>query len=112
MIAAEGADTLYTGTLAREVASDIQRNGGLLTLEDLQAYQVVNSEPLAGSYRGYDILTNRPPGGGALLVQMLTLLERFALRAMGHHSIDYILTIAVVQQYAEVAQEKLLGECT
>ena len=52
-----GTTDFYEGETARLIASDMQAHGGLITLEDLRQYQVLERTPLSGSYRGYTILT-------------------------------------------------------
>ncbi len=77
-IADEGAATMYTGALARTLVADIQANGGLVTLEDLAAYRVVERAPVRGAYRGHEIISTAPPSsGGTHIVQLLNLLEGF-----------------------------------
>src|SRR3546814_14631216 len=88
-IASEGADVFYRGEIAEQIASDMERNGGLLSLEDLRNYRTRRCDPLRGSYRGYGIATNNPPGGGIMLLEMLNNLENFDLFEMGHNSADY-----------------------
>ncbi len=79
-IAVEGADTLYTGALARAVAGDMAANGGLITLDDLAGYRVVERAPVRGAYRGHEIVSMAPPSsGGAHIVQVLNLLEGFPI---------------------------------
>ncbi|MEX2299040.1 MAG: gamma-glutamyltransferase [Dongiaceae bacterium] len=63
-IADEGAEVFYKGAIAEAIAADMQANGGLLSLADLHDYRNMPAAPLHGSYRGFDIFTNRPPGGG------------------------------------------------
>ena len=46
LIAEEGADVLYTGSLAEVIARDMEANDGILTLADLAAYDAV--DPMAG----------------------------------------------------------------
>ena len=43
--------------VARLLAADMQAHGGLITLDDLQHYKVVEQEPLTGTYHGYGIVT-------------------------------------------------------
>ena len=51
--------------------------GGLLTEDDLAAYEVIEREPARARYRGREILTNPPPSsGGILIAYSLDLLER------------------------------------
>ncbi len=77
-IADEGAETMYTGALARTVVADIQANGGLITLEDLADYRVHERAPVRGEYRGHEIVSAAPPSsGGTHIVQMLNLLSAF-----------------------------------
>jgi gamma-glutamyltranspeptidase/glutathione hydrolase len=79
-IADEGPGTMYTGALARTIADDMRANGGLITLEDLAAYRVVERAPVRGTYRGYEIISTAPPSsGGTHIVQLLNLLEAFPL---------------------------------
>ena len=47
-IASEGADALYGGALGQTVVDDIQKNGGLLTMEDLRNYRRVFNEVAGG----------------------------------------------------------------
>lgn len=79
-IADDGPETMYTGALARVVAEDMRANGGLITLEDLAAYRVVERAPVRGTYRGYEIISTAPPSsGGTHIVQLLNLLEAFPI---------------------------------
>ena len=82
LIAAEGADVFYTGKLAERIAEDMAANGGLMTDVDLGEYRTTHIDPLRGSYRGYDIATNYPPGGGVMVLEMLNVLENFDLASM------------------------------
>ncbi|MFB3828712.1 MAG: gamma-glutamyltransferase [Bryobacteraceae bacterium] len=75
-IAREGSRDFYRGETARRLAEDMRRNGGLITLEDLQDYKPVERRPLEGGYRGCGIVTAPPPSsGGAGILQMLGVLE-------------------------------------
>jgi gamma-glutamyltranspeptidase/glutathione hydrolase len=67
---------LYEGALAMAVARDMRAAQGLLCEADLASYAVVEREPLACRYRGYQLLTNPPPSlGGSLIAKTLELLE-------------------------------------
>ncbi len=86
-IAAEGPGALYGGSLGQVCVDHLQRQGGLLTLEDLTAYRLIDREPVRGSYRGHEIFGVPPPSaGGVHLLQMLAILEGFDLRTMGFGS--------------------------
>ncbi len=89
-IAAEGADEFYTGDIGRRIAADMERHGGLITADDLQRYRALESEPLRGSYRGYEILSDPPPGSGALVIEIFNILEGLDLVALGRNSARYL----------------------
>ncbi|WP_204102548.1 MULTISPECIES: gamma-glutamyltransferase [Spirulina sp. CCY15215] len=79
----EGQDLFYQGEIARQLVQDSREKGGYLTLEDLQAYQVIYRQPLAIDYRGRKMLTNPPPSsGGALIAFALKLLETVDFQAL------------------------------
>ena len=75
----DGPAPFYEGDLARAIVAWVGERGGMLTAEDLGAYEVVVREPVRARYRGRDVLTNPPPSaGGILVVLALALLERSA----------------------------------
>ena len=109
-LAADGADVFYTGDIARQIDSDMQRNDGLLNARDLADYATESHEPLWGDYRGLKVATNHPPGGGIMVIEMLNILERFDLVAMGHNSSDYIRTVAEAMKIATADKDNHVGD--
>src|SRR6202795_869569 len=88
---AKNPDEFYHGAMARELAAAIHKGGGLITAEDLAAYEVKEREPIRGSYRGYDVVSAPPPSsGGVALVEILNILEGFDLAKFGNRSADAI----------------------
>jgi gamma-glutamyltranspeptidase/glutathione hydrolase len=86
-IADGGADAFYKGHIADLIAADMKANGGLISKEDLAAYQARERTPVKGTYRGYEIVSMPPPSsGGVALIEMLNILEQFDLKAKGQHS--------------------------
>ncbi len=78
-LATHGADDFYHGQTAREITRDMARNGGWITLEDLaNVPDPVEVPPLHGTFRGWDLYTMPPPGGGWVVLQILNLLEASA----------------------------------
>jgi gamma-glutamyltranspeptidase/glutathione hydrolase len=75
-LGAEGAAPFYTGDIAAAIVDWVTERGGMLTADDLRAYEVVDREPVRVSYRGRDVLTNPPPSaGGILLAHTLASLD-------------------------------------
>ena len=109
-IARDGVDDFYTGAIAREIVADMEANGGLITSADLESIAIDDMEPLWGEYRGLRVSTNRPPGGGVMVIQMLNILENFDLAAMGHNSPDYIGTVSEAMKIATVDKDNHVGD--
>ncbi|MDX1439111.1 MAG: gamma-glutamyltransferase, partial [Rubricoccaceae bacterium] len=85
----EGRDGFYAGRTADLIVAEIERGGGLITHEDLAAYEAVVREPISEVYRGHRVISMAPPSsGGVALIQMLKSVEPYELRAMGRHSIE------------------------
>jgi gamma-glutamyltranspeptidase/glutathione hydrolase len=109
-IAKHGADIFYRGEMAEEIAADFKAHGGLMSIEDLMSYRTTRRDPLRGTYRGYDIATNHPPGGGIMLVEMLNILEHFDLAAMGHNTTEYIRTVCEAMKAATSDKDRFVGD--
>jgi gamma-glutamyltranspeptidase/glutathione hydrolase len=83
-LAAEGPDIFYTGQVAAQIVAAVKEHGGVLTAEDLAGYRPKLREPVRGEYRGLEIVSFPPPSsGGAVLVEILNVLEGFELGRMG-----------------------------
>ncbi len=86
---AKDPEDFYHGALARELAAEIQKGGGLVTALDLANYEVKEREPIHGSYRGYEIISAPPPSsGGVALIEILNILEGYDLGKSGNRSAE------------------------
>jgi gamma-glutamyltranspeptidase/glutathione hydrolase len=75
-LAAEGARPFYEGDIADAILQWLSDRGGMVTREDLAAYEVLDREPLRVTYRGAEVLTNPPPSaGGILIAHALAVLD-------------------------------------
>ncbi|WP_416401022.1 gamma-glutamyltransferase [Alicycliphilus denitrificans] len=109
-IADEGSHPFYQGDLAREMVAHLQSLGALITLEDLARYEVQRNAPLVGSYRDRTVTTNQPPGGGAMLLEMLNILENFDLGAMEHNSPEYLRIVCEAMKKATSDKDRHIGD--
>jgi len=83
-IGAGGEDAFYRGEIAQAMVAEVQKRGGILTLEDLANYEVKIRKPVKGTYRGYTILSVPPASsGGTHLIQILNIMENFNLQKTG-----------------------------
>ena len=70
-------------------------HGGLITREDLKAYQAKKRTPVRGTYRDLEVISMAPPSsGGTALVEMLNILEAYDLKSMGYGSAASLHLIA------------------
>lgn len=109
-IADVGADDLYVGEISSRIVADMEANNGLLSAEDLAGCAPEDSDVLWTRYRGHDIASNPPPGGGLMVLEMLNILEHFDLAAMGHNSPEYIRTVAEAMKIATVDKDRHVGD--
>jgi len=106
-IASTGPAGFYDGETALLIEKEMAAHGGLITREDLKAYDVKKRVPLTGSYRGYDILAFPPiTSGGTALIEMLNILEGYDLKASGFGSAAtvHLIVEAMRRAYADRAQ--------
>lgn len=83
-LAEEGNDYYYHGGFAEEYSDVVQKAGGVITPEDFAHYEARWQEPAWSSYRGYRIAGSPPPDhGGALVIEMLNMIELMDLQAQG-----------------------------
>jgi len=108
---AKNPDDFYHGDLARELTAAMQKGGGLVTAEDLAAYEVKERQPIRGTYRGYEIISAPPPSsGGVALVEILNILEGFDLAKQGNRSAASIHLTAEAFQRAFFDRSEFLGD--
>ncbi|MDX1396824.1 MAG: gamma-glutamyltransferase, partial [Gemmatimonadota bacterium] len=102
----DGHDGFYRGETARLLADFMREHGGMITEEDLAAYEAVEQPAIHGTYRGHDVYGMAPPSsGGVVLVEMLNILEGFDLAEIGQNSALYLhlLTESMRRAYADRA---------
>ena len=76
-LGSEGAAPFFTGDIAAAIVDWLAERGGIVTAEDLAAYEVVDRTPIRVAYRGREVVTNPPPSaGGILITHALALLDR------------------------------------
>jgi gamma-glutamyltranspeptidase/glutathione hydrolase len=109
-LARGGPEFFYRGALAEEIASDFQVHGGLITLEDLNAYELSVVQPIWGSCRGHPVATTPPPASVLLMLQLLHVLEHFDLVAMGHNSAEHVRVLAEAMKRMTIDKDRHMGD--
>jgi gamma-glutamyltranspeptidase/glutathione hydrolase len=84
-IAKNGAAEFYRGETAQLLVTEMSKNGGLITLEDLANYKVKVREVLHAKYESgghdWEVLTAPPPSsGGVAIIEALNMLQSVPLK--------------------------------
>lgn len=106
-----GPKAIYGGAIGQKIVDDLQRQGGVITMEDLLGYRVTERAPVTGTYRGFEVVSMPPPSsGGVHLLQMLNILEGWPLAGMGAGSAQgtHLMTEAMRRAYAD--RSEYLGD--
>ena len=106
-IEAKGKAGFYEGWVADSIVAEMQRGGGIITHEDLLAYQAKWREPLEGDYHDLHLISMPPPSsGGVALLQLLELVEGQGLGEHDWHSAEtiHLMTEAERRVYADRSQ--------
>ena len=101
-LAREGHDGFYKGAVARMLVDGVQHEGGIWSADDLLDYQVVEREPLIGTYRDVTITTAPPPSaGGVALINMFNMLAGYDLADMNRVTRTHLLTEIMRRVYRD-----------
>ncbi|MBG1269185.1 gamma-glutamyltransferase [Nostoc sp. WHI] len=108
---AQNPQSFYTGSIARAIASDMVKNGGLITLEDLKAYKAIWRTPVCGNFRKAKICSMPPPSsGGVHLLQILNIIGDTDLKSLGWHHPDAIHLMIEAMKIAYSDRSQYLGD--
>ena len=99
-IARGGSNELYRGDLARKIVSFLEKEGGLLTADDLARHTSTWQEPISHEYRGFRVLAFPPNTQGVTLLQQLAAGSLFDLGTLGHNSEAYLHTLVGISALA------------
>ncbi len=108
---AKDPKSFYGGRVGKAIAADMAANGGLITLDDLKAYQPVWREPVCGTWRGDRLCSMPPPSsGGVHILQILNLMGEGIFDGKGWHDADAIHRSVEAMRIAYADRAKLLGD--
>ena len=106
-----GPDAFYKGAIAKKIVKEMERNGGLITADDLENYIVAERLPVEGTYKDFKIVSMPPSSSGGIhLIQMLNMLEDYPIKKLGFGSADSIHILAEVMKRAYADRSKYLGD--
>jgi gamma-glutamyltranspeptidase/glutathione hydrolase len=103
-------DRFYRGDIAEELVRGTHELGGLITLQDLDQWQVHIEEPVKTNYKGIDVYKLTTWVQGPVMLQALNMLENADLKAMGYNSTRYIHTLYQVMNHAFADRDFYYGD--
>lgn len=78
LLAEKGPDVVYNGEIGEALVKEVNRLGGVMTMDDMKKYTLLERKPSRGNYRGYAIFSSPPSSsGGTHVVQALNIMENF-----------------------------------
>jgi gamma-glutamyltranspeptidase/glutathione hydrolase len=103
-------DRFYRGDIAEEFVRGSRELGGLITMADLDRWQVHIEEPVRTNYRGVDVYKLTSWVQGPVMLQALNILENADLRSMGYNSARYIHTLYQAMNLAFADRDFYYGD--
>ncbi len=106
-----GNDGFYSGFVAKELVTEIEEAGGIITLEDLKNYEVKWREPIKFDYKDLTLYSMAPPSsGGICLGQIMKMVEHYDLKKYGHNSMKSIQVLVEAERRSYADRSKYLGD--
>ncbi len=110
-IAMKGRSEFYQGETAEKLVAFLQSKNGIITMEDLDAYEAQWREPVIFTYKDLNVISMSPPSsGGVCLAQIMKMIEPYPLRAYGPNSMKSIQLIAEAERRAYADRSYYLGD--
>jgi gamma-glutamyltranspeptidase/glutathione hydrolase len=109
-ISSEGPEAFYAGAIADQVARSVQAAGGVLSESDLSGYRPQWRQPLRGRHHEKAVITMPPPASGGMLLEILGILRRDDLAALGQNSPTFLHLLTEAMQHAFADRDRLFGD--
>ncbi|SOC81041.1 gamma-glutamyltranspeptidase / glutathione hydrolase [Salinimicrobium sediminis] len=107
----KGKDEFYRGKIAEKIVAFLQEKGGLISMQDLAAYEAVWREPVSFTYDDLRVISMSPPSsGGIVMGQIMKMIEPFPLHEYGHNSEKAIQVITEAERRAYADRGYYLGD--
>ncbi|WGK66346.1 gamma-glutamyltransferase [Flavobacteriaceae bacterium YJPT1-3] len=111
IIAKKGKSAFYGGAIGQQLVDFLQQRGGIMTLDDLKAYEAKWRDPIIFNYRDLRIISMSPPSsGGVALAQILKMLAPYELSELEHNGTRYIQLLTEAERRAYADRSFYLGD--
>jgi len=100
--ARHGAADFYRGDTAGRLVADMQRDGGLIRLDDLASYKTIEREPVRFDYQGFQFISAAlPSSGGMTLAHIFGQLNNDDLKSLHPADRTHLLIEAMKRAYRD-----------
>lgn len=107
----KGQAGFYEGETAKLIIQEMNRGGGIITLQDLKNYKAKFREPQTFLYKGYKIVgMPMPSSGGLLLNQMMKMIEGRNIGKLGWQSAQAVQLMTEVERRAYADRARYMGD--
>lgn len=97
-----GEEDFYRGETAGRLVADMKQQGGLIRLEDMAAYKVIEREPIRFDYQGYRFISAAlPSSGGMTLAHIFGQLKNDNLKSLNQTDRTHLLIEAMKRAYRD-----------
>ncbi len=103
-------DRFYRGDIAEELVRGTQEQGGLITMEDLDKWQVYIEKPVMTTYKDFEVYKLTTWVQGPVMLQALNMLEQLEVGAMGYNTAPYIHALYQVMNLAFADRDFYYGD--
>jgi len=95
-----GKSAFYEGRIAQKIVECIQKNGGVMSLNDLKNHYTTFPEPISTEFEGIEIFEIPPNGQGIATLLALNILKHLEvdLNSENHNSVEYLHTLIEVMR--------------
>ena len=106
-----GPEVFYGGEIGKMIVNSVNKNGGIMTIDDLKNYESVWRDPVKFKYKDLEIISmSLPSSGGILLGQMLKVIEDYDIKSFGHNSVKTIQLLVEAERRAYADRSHFMGD--
>ena len=107
----DGQKGFYEGKTAELLIAEMKRGNGIISLNDLKNYKVIERKPLVFNYKGNEVVSMPlPSSGGILLAQMLKMSSFENLEKFPQNSTEAVQIMVEAERRAFADRAEFMGD--
>ncbi len=110
LLAKEGSEPFYKGSLAQTITEYVQQCGGVLSMEDMARHHSDWVEPISTNYRGYEVYEFPPNTQGIAALEMLNIIEGYDLQKLGYQTPEYLHVLFEAKKLAFADRDRYISD--